>query len=544
MKNLDLVFGVAFKGRLALVVGVVLSPFACLPLHSQHVLYEFVGDSGVDEFGFAVAGVGDVNADGFADVIGGARWDDNVGSNSGSAKVYSGMDGSLLYFINGAAAGDEFGFSVAGGGDINADGCDDFLIGAPQANGNGADSGTAYVYSGRDGALLYEVHGNLPGDQLGWSVSGTGDVNADGFDDWITGAPYADSGVADSGYIQVHSGADGTVLYHLTGSAQDDHFGWCVSGAGDFDQDQVPDLAVGIPGHDSPFLNGGLAQVFSGFDGSLLHSFAGQHVGDQLGFALAGGFDASGDTVPDLLVGVPFEDTGGVDSGALYLYAGSSLIDQQFGDAAGDLLGWSVAFLDDLDGDLLAEYVGGAFLDDNNGSDSGSARVYSGQRGTTMYTFNGDFSPPVNWLGWSVANAGDVNQDGKCDLVVGIKRSDQFGRNTGSVRVYALWSFVLASVEPAVAGQMNDLSISGGQPLSTVEIFYGVQSLPSLYSGCPGISLDIATPSIAAVLAVDAVGQGTVSQFVPGAVQGRSFWVQAVNPPACVASNLRAVEFQ
>jgi hypothetical protein len=105
-----------------------------------------------DFFGWSVAGAGDVNGDGFDDYIVGAQSASPGGlADAGSAYVYSGKDGSLLYQKDGLAAGDKFGTSVGMAGDVNGDGKVDFIVGAPDANSN---AGAAYVYSGADGSLL------------------------------------------------------------------------------------------------------------------------------------------------------------------------------------------------------------------------------------------------------------------------------------------------------------------------------------------------------------------------------------------------------
>ena len=142
--------------------------------YSQSVLYTFDGDSAQDNFGFSVSGAGDVNWDGFDDLIVGAIRDDNNGSNSGSARVFSGVDGSVLYTFDGDSAGDRLGISVSGAGDVNGDGFDDLIVGAEHDDNNGTDSGSARVFSGRDGSVLYTFSGDSPDDRLGRSVSGAG----------------------------------------------------------------------------------------------------------------------------------------------------------------------------------------------------------------------------------------------------------------------------------------------------------------------------------------------------------------------------------
>jgi len=104
----------------------------------------------------------------------------------------------LLYTFNGEAAGDNFGWSVCGAGDVNNDGYDDLIVGAMQTDAGGINHGRAYVYSGQTGALLWTFTGEAEYDELGSSVSGAGDVNNDGYDDLIVGAPQNDAGGSDA----------------------------------------------------------------------------------------------------------------------------------------------------------------------------------------------------------------------------------------------------------------------------------------------------------------------------------------------------------
>ena len=120
---------------------------------------------------------GDVNGDGKADFIVGVPFDDPAGrANVGSAYVFSGTDGSLLYQVSGDTLNDYFGYSVSGAGDVNGDERADFIVGAfnDDPAGGGNDAGSAYVFSGADGSLLYQRTGDAAGDQFGWSVGGGG----------------------------------------------------------------------------------------------------------------------------------------------------------------------------------------------------------------------------------------------------------------------------------------------------------------------------------------------------------------------------------
>ena len=365
----------AEKRYWALIVVLVVAP-----LSAQNKLYTFLGDSAGDNFGNSVAGAGDVNMDGYDDLIVGACYDGDNGTNSGSVRVLSGIDGSNLYTFLGNSNNDVFGYSVAGAGDVNQDGYDDLIVGAPRDNDNGAHSGSVWVLSGFDGTNLYTFYGDSAHDHFGQSAAGSGDVNMDGYGDLIVGAPYDDdNGNNNSGSVRVLSGIDGSILYTFFGAALEDRFGFSVAGSGDVNNDGYDDIVVGAKGNDDNGVNAGSAQVLSGLDGTNLYTFYGDSANDRFGKSVSGAGDVNKDGYADLIVGAWLDDNGtnpgsarvlsGIDGSILYTF---------YGNGGGGRFGWSVASAGDINQDGFPDFIAGAPYDNDSGFRSGGARVFSG----------------------------------------------------------------------------------------------------------------------------------------------------------------------
>ena len=147
-----------------------------------------------------------------------------------------------------ATNGDDLGRSVADAGDVDLDGIPDLIVGAPFDDAAGTDSGSAFVYSGRTGALLWTRTGASTGDAFGWTVDGVGDIDGDGASDVIVGAPLFDgSGLVNIGRVYLLSGIDGTEIAGHSLFQEGGQFGTVVRGLGDIDWDGIGDYAVGSP---------------------------------------------------------------------------------------------------------------------------------------------------------------------------------------------------------------------------------------------------------------------------------------------------------
>ncbi|MCC6785354.1 MAG: FG-GAP repeat protein [Planctomycetes bacterium] len=342
------------------------------------VLHDLHGPLDGDEFGYSVDGAGDVDGDGHADFV----LTRLVLANrfTGEARVYSGATGSVLHTFVGNDSYDFFGISAAGVGDVDGDGYDDVAVSAPGKDDNGSSSGEVNVYSGKTGTLLHSWDGDHGGDQFGWWISNAGDVDADGFPDLVVGAPTADStGKSECGIVRIFSGRTGAVIRTLEGDAAGDNLGWNVSTAGDVDHDGHADVLAGAHLSDGGAPNAGMARVYSGLDGSVLRTWYGDLAGDEFGWSVRNAGDVDADGYEDQLVGGRFADANGVDSGVAKLFSGrtGALLHTWVGHDGGDQMGYSVGSAGDVDADGYDDVIIGAAFDDSFGANAGVVRVDS-----------------------------------------------------------------------------------------------------------------------------------------------------------------------
>ena len=413
------------------------SPFpAVLALSSLDGSNGFVlnGISAWDESGFSVSGAGDVNGDGIDDVVIGAPDADPHGkSEAGQSYVIFGrprgsrfpavlelssLDGRNGFTLNGKSwPAYTSGWSVAGAGDVNGDGVDDVLIGAALANPNGKQqAGESYVVFGKpsgfsfpavlelsslDGSNGFTLNGVVAYDEAGWSVSGAGDTNGDGIDDFLIGAPHPFEGDPVGGsqtYVVFGrpkeslfpavlelSSLDGRNGFVLNGIASHDRSGWSVSRGGDVNGDSVDDLLIGATGPNQSCVVFGRPKG-SPFPAVLeLSSLDGSNgfTANLSGWSVAGAGDVNGDGVDDFLIGDPGADPNGKRAaGQSYLIYGRPK------------------------GSPFPAVLELPTLDGSNGF------VINGVNGGDNFTKEGDSS------GFRVSGGGDLNGDGLDDFVI------------------------------------------------------------------------------------------------------------------------------
>jgi hypothetical protein len=444
--------------KIWLVGSVVLAaPIAVSAQTTPRPDVQITGEVRDDGFGRGIAAAGDVNADGFVDYIAGAGGDDDAGLGAGRAYLFYGpltRDLSARNadaMIAGEADLDGFGDAVSSAGDVNRDGFDDVIVGARSNDSAGTQAGRAYLFYGplagsRSASSADAIISGAPFYELGWSVAGAGDVNADGFDDVVVGAWMADLVGRAFLFLGPISGprsvADADASF--AGVIFSEELGDAV-GAGDLNNDGVPDLILGAP---RPPLNGenpGRVYVFFGpVSGSFLATQAdvilfGEQENDEFGTAVGAG-DVDGDGADDLIVGAHqlFRDA----PGRAYVFYGplNGAISARNADAIlvgevstpdeGDLFGESVASAGDTNGDGFDDVVVGASSNAAGGVRAGRVYLFHGPLFGTIQAAAADgivTGSEFDQLGTSVAAARDADGDGLGDLLAGAPQF--FGTN-------------------------------------------------------------------------------------------------------------------
>ncbi|MBW2061860.1 MAG: VCBS repeat-containing protein, partial [Deltaproteobacteria bacterium] len=389
------------------------------------------------EFGYSVSTAGDVNGDGYADVLVGERY---YSDGKGRMYLYLGSPSgiNLLKTGEGYDYGDELGISVSTAGDVNGDGYSDIIIGANRYTNGQSDEGAAYVIYGSPSGLAsspdWVVSGSQSGEELGVSVSYAGDVNGDGFSDVIVGAQYYDGGQSNEGRALVfHGSSTGpstTADWEVDSDFGDAWFGYSVSTAGDVNGDGYSDVIVGAYHYANPDSYEGAAFVYHGSASGLSTTPDWQVEGNQVnayyGISVSTAGDVNGDGFSDIIVGAQGYTNGESSEGMAFVYHGSAsglLTTPDWtaeSNQADAYFGSSVSTAGDVDGDGFSDVIIGAIA---YGTD-GRAFVYHGSSGglSTIadWTKDGEGSVSIyDRFGYSVSTAGDVNGDGFSDVIVG-----------------------------------------------------------------------------------------------------------------------------
>ncbi|MFC2046606.1 FG-GAP-like repeat-containing protein, partial [Chloroflexota bacterium] len=394
-------------------------------------------------FGTSVGTAGDVNGDGYADVIVGApRWDGGK-ELEGAAWIYHGAAGGLetapAWYKRSNQADAEFGTSVGTAGDVNGDGYDDVIVGAPYWTSGEDDEGGAWVYQGSsDGTVsgpLWYKQSDQEGAEFGTSVGTAGDVNGDGYSDVIVGAPFYDHGSEDEGMAWIYHGTD-TVPHSAPdwdgeGNQADTEYGRAVGTAGDVNGDGYSDIIVGAPMWNGDNVNEGRAWVHhgsrSGVDETYSWRQRGSKFNAQYGHAVGTAGDVNGDGYSDIIVGAPNWWDDRENEGKVWVYRGSgSGLDfssswSKEGGQSNAHYGYSVGTAGDVNGDGYADVIIGVEGWDGGEGNEGGASAYHGSYGglESSRAWHGESDKISAHYGYSVGTAGDVNGDGYAEVIVG-----------------------------------------------------------------------------------------------------------------------------
>lgn len=421
------------------------------------------GLAATDLLGGYVSSAGDVNNDGFSDVIIGAN---GVSSSQGRAYILYGgspMNNIADVVLTGEAGGNNFGYIASKAGDLNGDGYSDVIVSAPFYNGS---TGKCYIFYGgspMNATADVAMVGEAPGSYFGWSASTAGDVNGDGFSDIIIGAVGFNSNQGKTYIYYGGSVMNNAVDLSMSGSGIGIYFGYSVSSAGDVNGDGYSDVIVGAQ---LQSLNG-RAYVF--FGGVSMNSVADAAVNGETSFgyfgrSVSGAGDVNGDNYSDIIVGAPIVNTG---KAFLYLnmLTGEDIADiTAFGETDLNFLGNSVSGVGDVNGDGYNDAIAAA-----PGYNSGQGRAYIYFGGPAMdnvadVTLTGEIG---SGFGESVSGAGDVNGDGFADVIVGGPESDYGGiNNRGTTYIFFGGSPMNSEadlfIDGAGADYYSGISVSGG----------------------------------------------------------------------------------
>ncbi|HWV33054.1 MAG TPA: FG-GAP-like repeat-containing protein [Dyadobacter sp.] len=411
------------------------------------------------QMGYSVASAGDINSDGFSDIAIGAPFYDNGQVNEGAIFVHlgspTGIKPNPAAILEGNQSGAQFGIAIALAGDINGDHYSDLIAGANKFSQGQLNEGAAFIYygskAGVDPNLATTLEMNQPVSEMGTSVAGAGDVNADGFGDVLVGAPFYDQGETDEGAAFVYLGSVKGISQSPTimqSNQADAHLGTALASAGDLNGDNFSDIIVGIPHYDKAYADQGLVKIHlgsaNGINPNTAIALVGQQMTEEFGRAVACAGDIEGDGHADILISSRTKGKNLPNEGVVMLFPGIQTgIDKTPASVfksgqANAYFGQSLASAGDIDGDGYSDIIMGAHLYDHGESDEGAIMVWHGgashpdtASATALHSIQ-----PESQFGYAVSGAGDVDGDGYDDMVVGAPLYDNGQSEEGAAFLF------------------------------------------------------------------------------------------------------------
>jgi hypothetical protein len=385
-------------GRRCLFVFAMASAAFAPRLFGQSVLFEYAGPSSTNPIDFGVL-VGDWDGDGVPDVAIRASYDDTVAPDAGAVEVRSGKNGSLLQTFYGAKKEDYFGIPVAMP-DLDGDGKPELLVLDYYSDLAGPNFGSAFLFAGGSGTQLWRVDGTR---LLGIGGGPVNDLDADGVPDVF---------VTEVGALHVCSGASGTELFAISGPPSFD-FGYSSADLGDLNGDGVDDFIVGAPDANGAGMHRGRATIYSGSDQSVLQSFFGQDDFDHLGDACARIGDVDGDGLRDFAIVDRHQNyLAGNDPAVVRIHSAATFaVLGTIQAGGGSYLFSRIDATGDANGDGVEDFAL-LFGASPNSKAMWATTLFSGKTLTRLYSFE-HLEPD----GFVVGDAGDFDGDGFRDLL-------------------------------------------------------------------------------------------------------------------------------
>jgi hypothetical protein len=395
----------------------------------------YESDQASASLGFSIGGAGDVNGNGFEDVVVGSPKYSGTTHKAGTVFAFYGSPGGLQslpqWRFDGDQTGADLGAAVAAAGDINGDGFADILVAAPRYNHDQSREGRVYAFYGSSTGLPstpnWQIESDLVEAYLGWSVAAAGDVNNDGFDDVIVGAKWARGSLDNEGMAQLYLGSKTGLAslpaWTIFGGQAGASLGTAVSPAGDINKDGYDDVIVGAPLYNSDEEDAGQALIFCGTSAGLEQApcwtITGTQTNGRLGEAVNGAGDVNGDGYDDLVIGEPGQD-------AVHLFAGTSagLPTAPFwtavSDQPGAQFGTAVHISSDINDDGYSDLLIGAYIYSADQSQEGRIYAYYGGIGgpTAQPDWIAEGNKAEAEFGFALGGS-DVDGDGQAELLVG-----------------------------------------------------------------------------------------------------------------------------
>ncbi len=472
----------------------------------------FIGEAPYDNSGAKLSAAGDVNGDGYDDFFISAPQNDDSGENAGKIYLIFGksagwsrdqnLSQARVSFL-GEWANDNAGMALAYVGDVNGDGYDDFAVGAPYSDDGGENIGKIYLFFGHSGKWKTQYYlaeapvsfrGEKEEDNAGLAISFAGDVNGDGYGDFLIGAPLNSVGGENAGKAYLILGRTewkpqmrlSQANTGFVGEDKGDRAGTTLAYIGDINNDGYDDFAIGAP--DNSYLGeaAGQAYLFLGRSAGWPKnvdlsqapvSFVGEGKGENVGSSLSFAGDVNGDEADDFLIGAKGPGPTGKSPGKCYLVLGSTApqvsarktqktLPQTWkkqtplpqvsvtieGERKKEHFGVSVSGVEDTNGDGLDDFLVGASRNGEAGKKAGKSYLFWGRRdfpsqlkaSEANSSFLGE--KKYNFSGNTVSWAGDVNGDGLSDFLIGADSNNEGGRATG--QTYLIFSRINRPPQP------------------------------------------------------------------------------------------------